>query len=75
MDDVTADLLAVIDRDGRNSDLLSRLRWWAEVLRVAQREIAACEKAALEVHTVTDVARARGVARQVMSRRAQKMHA
>jgi Holliday junction resolvasome RuvABC endonuclease subunit len=73
MDDVTADLLGVIDAEGRSSDLLSRLRYLTEVLRVTQREIAACEKAAIEAgYSVTAVAHARGIARQVMSRRAQK---
>lgn len=70
MDDVTADLLAVIDADGRSSDLLSRLRYLTEVLRVTRREIALVEKAALEVHSVSAVARARGVSHQYMSRRA-----
>ena len=70
MDDVTADLLAVIDAEGRSSDLLSRLRYLTEVLRVTRREIALVEKAALEVHSVSAVARARGVSHQYMSRRA-----
>lgn len=72
MDDVTADLLAVIDADGRNSDLLSRLRYLTEVLKVTRREIDAVEKAALEVYSVSEVARARGVSRQYVSRRASR---
>lgn len=71
MDDVTADLLAVIDAQERSSDLLSRLRYLTEVLRVTRREIAEAEKAALAVHSVSAVARARGVSHQYMSRRAR----